>query len=653
MANPNIVNVSLIRGQKSVKKSVTNSPTRLLVNDVSTNELLKVNSILVSNPSAELTQLFTLEIVRSSIPYKIVSNISIPPLSSFSSLTKNLSIYLEEGDTLRAYTNIPVVTTLDVTCSYEQIATSAVTERNDIYANDTSFLVASGGTESTIGNYKFHTFTSNGTFTVSSLGGSQGDVDYLIVGGGGGGGETIGGGGGGGAVRIGSVRIGTGTYPVVVGAGGNGAISFQNGVHPGGNSGANSIVFGIVAYGGGGGGGYNTLGLGHVGGAGGGGGAATGGNGVPNAMGYPGGLTNNNTNSGMGGGGAGTPGRQGSSGTPGRGGAGIATNFTGQMIVFGGGGGGGARDPSGGSAVGTGGLGGGGDGGTGAANGANGVVNTGGGGGGGGYRNSPVFEGGGGNGGSGIVVIRYPLSIEVLPTYTLDLPHRANNILHLDANNPLSYSGSGTVWTDLSGNGYHFNILATAFNRTEPVKFMDFKGSFAIAKSQTDIPLTDATGVTYICVTRILNSSADWRTLTRSYAGDHHVMVQSGGWNMGYYDNDTNVFVSTGYSQQSLPNYASANWIVLYVRYQSVSPFYQLSFNDTPGTIRGSLTTANGRYTRGFGYLGGNGTTPVVPATATNNQYWGDIAQFLVYNKFLSDAELLDIFNRIRGRYGL
>lgn len=652
MANPNIVDVSLIRGQKSLKKSVTNTPTRLLVNDTNSNQILKVNSIIVSNHSNTVTQRLTVDILRSSIPYRIVSNVVIPPLSSFNSLTKNLSLYLEEGDTLRAFTDVPVIATLDVSCSYEQIATSAVADRTDDYANDTSFLVATGGTETTIGNYRFHTFTSTGTFTVSSLGGSLGDVDYLVVGGGGGGGETIGGGGGGGAVREGSIRISTGTYNVTVGSGGAGAPAIQNGTYPGGNSGSNSSVFGVTAYGGGGGAGYNTVGLGAIGGPGGGGGAATGGTGIPNGMGYPGGVTNNNTNSGNGGGGAGTPGGQGVSGTPGRGGAGIVSLFTGQRVAYGGGGGGGARDPSGGSAVGNGGEGGGGQGGTGAANGTNGTANSGGGGGGGGYRNSPAFEGGGGNGGSGIVVIRYPLSIQVAPTYTLDLP-TSNNVLHLDANNPLSYSGAGTVWADLSGNGNHFNILATAFNRTERVKFMDFKGSFAIAKSQTDISLSDATGVTYIVVTRVLNSSTNWRTLTRSYVNDHHVIIQSGAWNIGMYDNDSNQFIGTGFSQQSLPNYASANWIVLYFRWQSVSPFYQLSYNDTPDIIRGSITNASARYNRGFGYLGGIGNSTVTPSSGTNQQYWGDIAQFLVYNKTMSDAELLDIFNRIRGRYGL
>lgn len=40
-------------------------------------------------------------------------------------------------------------------------------------------------------------------------------------------------------------------------------------------------------------------------------------------------------------------------------------------------------------------------------------------------------------------------------------------VIHLDASNPDSYSGSGTTWTDLSGYGNHFTAQTTiAFNST-------------------------------------------------------------------------------------------------------------------------------------------------------------------------------------------
>lgn len=224
----------------------------------------------------------------------------------------------------------------------------------------------------------------------------------------------------------------------------------------------------------------------------------------------------------------------------------------------------------------------------------------------------------------------------------------------LDAANPRSYPGSGTVWYDVSGNRNDFNILSTAYNSTGP-KYMDFRGSYGIAKtaSQSDISLSDASGVTFFVVTRVLETTTNWRTLTRSHVADHHVIIENGGWNIGMFDNiGAATFISSGYSQQSLPNYGTSNWIAMYWRWQSASPYYQLSYNDTPSTIRGSITDANSRFVNGVGSVGGyHENEKTNPATAS--QYWGDIAFFSMYAMYLTDAQILHNFNVLRGRFGL
>ena len=66
------------------------------------------------------------------------------------------------------------------------------------------FIAATGGTITTSGNFKIHTFTGPGTFCVSNGGNSGGSntVDYLVVAGGGGGGaDGYAGGGGAGGYR--------------------------------------------------------------------------------------------------------------------------------------------------------------------------------------------------------------------------------------------------------------------------------------------------------------------------------------------------------------------------------------------------------------------------------------------------------------------
>lgn len=301
------------------------------------------------------------------------------------------------------------------------------------------FVVASGGTEITCGDYKIHVFTGDGTLCVESAGkpGSN-KVDYMVVAGGGGGGRGTGGGGGAGGFResqdpaaaplwtaspIASSTsltcICTGAVPVTVGAGGIGAnIPNPNNA----TQGSDSVFLSITSAGGGAGGsicGEPPCGSGvpsplKDGGSGGGGSRLEpnfgSGNEPPTTpnQGFPGASGPNGT--GGGGGGALDAGGPGNSGGDGASTA-IAPNCYGECVScssFYAGGGGAGSDLKGGSV--TGGEGGDGGGGRGGcrcgplpSQGCSGATNTGGGGGGQGLPQPNA----GNPGGSGIVVIRY------------------------------------------------------------------------------------------------------------------------------------------------------------------------------------------------------------------------------------------------------
>ena len=297
---------------------------------------------------------------------------------------------------------------------------------NSSQASDISqqalFTVATGGTITTSGDFKIHTFTGPGTFCVSQVGncvGGPGNVDYLVVAGGGGGGSACSGGGGGAGghrtsypspgCNAGSFPITVTTFPITVGGGGS--VS---------NSGSNS-VFSTITSNGGGEGGEGSPGVGVSGGSGGGGGfggprAGGSGNTPPVSP-----SQGNNGGSGYfaqpgtgctaryrGGGGGGIVAVGGNAGEPsgGPGGNGAANSINGSPVTRAGGGGGGAgRNPGSPTASGgSGGTGGGGNGAPTCANATAGTVNTGGGGGGSGYGGSARAAAAGG---SGIVIIRY------------------------------------------------------------------------------------------------------------------------------------------------------------------------------------------------------------------------------------------------------
>ena len=313
-----------------------------------------------------------------------------------------------------------------------------------------AYVTATGGTITTCGDYKIHTFTSPGTFCVSAGGGPSGSntVDYLVVAGGGG--ANMSGGGGGGvrftnstytigsapaAPRVGgsALSVPANPYPITVGAGGAGTVDGTTC----GTRGSNSIFSTITSTGGGGGGKYNGPGScapQTPGGSGGGGQSVPGcsgntssqgaGNTPPVAppQGTPGGISSDasvNAVGSAGGGGMMAAGGNASSGpssdggNAGAGGAGggfpsafgTSGQNCGSYYYFAGGGGGGAQKNAAPGPSSAGGIGGGGAGKKGPnSTGTSGTVNTGGGGGGwGGFPSSAC----GGTGGSGIVIIRY------------------------------------------------------------------------------------------------------------------------------------------------------------------------------------------------------------------------------------------------------
>jgi hypothetical protein len=295
------------------------------------------------------------------------------------------------------------------------------------------FVTATGGTITTCGNFKIHTFTGPGTFTVSCAGNPVGSttVDYLVVAGGGGGGGSRNPGGGAGGGGAGGYRESPGTasgsytvsprgaapavalpvsvqgYPIAVGGGGAGAASSG----PSGANGANSSFSTITSTGGGSGGSpVSPQKPGQPGGSGGGGpwqcrpSNVGSGNTPPvsPAQGTDGGTGSGSPGyAGGGGGGALSAGGTAPTTAGGTGGGGATSCITGSPVARAGGGGGGGTGPggSGGSASAGAGAGGTGPNGSGSAAAAN--KGGGGGAGAGGECSS------GGTGGSGVVIIRY------------------------------------------------------------------------------------------------------------------------------------------------------------------------------------------------------------------------------------------------------
>lgn len=143
MANPNIVGVQYIRGRTANRKYVKRESRYLLRNLANSNEVLKVNTITATNNS-NTTQKLTVQLVSASGTSNVITDVPIPKKTTFNVLQKNFSIYLEENASINVSTST-FNDKIGVYCSYEQIATSLVNDRNDNYDTDTTINVVKSG----------------------------------------------------------------------------------------------------------------------------------------------------------------------------------------------------------------------------------------------------------------------------------------------------------------------------------------------------------------------------------------------------------------------------------------------------------------------------------------------------------------------------
>tara|TARA_B100000029_G_scaffold129504_2_gene122994 strand:- start:3116 stop:4573 length:1458 start_codon:yes stop_codon:yes gene_type:complete len=387
----------------STEKLIDGTVTNANIDSVSTS---KISGTLPALNANAVTNLNAANLTGSALPALDGSN-----LTGISTFTKNAN-----DPAIDTNPSGGVGTIWANTTSGELFVCTDATAGANVWANvgegtgDVSpftGMVATGGTITTDGDYKIHTFTDSGDFNITTLG-SLGTLEYLVIAGGGsgGGGNDTGGGGGAGGYRTATnFAVTAQNYTVTIGAGGAGSTTSSNFR---GNNGSDSTFSTITSTGGGGGGtNESSPAGGQDGGSGSGAGhyhgsythASAGGSGIA-GQGNDGGS--NSTSSSVyracGGGGAGAVG---SDGNTGNGGDGLSSSITGSAVVRAGGGAGSGWYVNGG----TGGSGGGGStSGNYQGTGGPGSVNTGGGGAGG---NGAGGGGGAGSGGSGVVIIRY------------------------------------------------------------------------------------------------------------------------------------------------------------------------------------------------------------------------------------------------------
>ena len=119
MAAPNIANLTSLMGKTDVLALGTTA-SAIVTNALGSIQLFKVTMLVASNIDGTDPAEITVDLLRGGIAYRVASTITVPADASLVVLSKEIGLYLEEGDSLRCSANAAGV--LQAICSYEIIA---------------------------------------------------------------------------------------------------------------------------------------------------------------------------------------------------------------------------------------------------------------------------------------------------------------------------------------------------------------------------------------------------------------------------------------------------------------------------------------------------------------------------------------------------
>lgn len=118
MANPNIVNTSLLYGKTDAITAGT-AATTITSNDASSGKIVKVNVLMLANKSGANVDA-TVTLARGTSSFSVINAASVPTGSSLVALAKENPVYLMEGDALKVAAS--ATSAIDAICSYEELS---------------------------------------------------------------------------------------------------------------------------------------------------------------------------------------------------------------------------------------------------------------------------------------------------------------------------------------------------------------------------------------------------------------------------------------------------------------------------------------------------------------------------------------------------
>ena len=224
-------------------------------------------------------------------------------------------------------------------------------------------------------------------------------------------------------------------------------------------------------------------------------------------------------------------------------------------------------------------------------------------------------------------------------------------VLCLDAGNSQSYPGSGTTWTDLSGNGYDFTL-------TNSPTFGTHNGTSCFSFSASDDYATRAGSITHdigsACTLTVIMASisnSNFGSCSRLFSvnsgsgtGDHSSWVTLASCNESkyglWYKNDP-----SGLYPSSVLKTTNDDYFIVTYKWTATLNAYVL--------VNGELESTHTGVASAFDYTGVGRMTIGMNSSLTQENAYVRVAAVFMYDRELSTTEVLHNYNAHKGRYGL
>jgi hypothetical protein len=212
-------------------------------------------------------------------------------------------------------------------------------------------------------------------------------------------------------------------------------------------------------------------------------------------------------------------------------------------------------------------------------------------------------------------------------------------VLHLDAANVKSYPGSGTVWTDMSGNDNNGTLINGVGYTSDNRGALTFDGVDDIVNGLHNSTLDIIDNLTINCWFKVTGARSDWVRI--SGKGDATNRTY-GLW----YNQLTSTFL--------YQRYGSSNMSITFSSTVQLNKWYYIA-GTSSGTLHtlflDSVPVTTG--TSGSTFFASTSPFTVGKHPTIHTFHLGLVGSTMVYNRALTAAEIAQNFEAHRGRYGI